>query len=53
MIIKNKKFGFSLIELLMVISIFGILAGAAFLNFNETRSRVVLEDAQASVINAL
>ena len=47
------KKGFTLVEILIVIAIFGIVGSAASVMFNETRNRVVLEDAQASVINAL
>lgn len=50
---RGTKLGFSLIELIIVISILGMVAAATFVMFNGTRNRVVLEDAQASVINAL
>jgi len=47
------KKGFTLVEILIVIAIFGIVGSAASVMFNGTRNRVSLEDAQASVINAL
>jgi len=51
--IKNIKLGFTLTETLIVISIFGIVAAASFVMFTGARSQAVLDDAQASVINAL
>jgi len=49
----NNKKGFSLVEMVIVISIFALVASSVFVMFNETRNQAVLEDAQASVINAL
>lgn len=49
----KTKYGFSLLEMIIVISIFSIAAAASFATFNESRNRAVLEDAQASIINAL
>jgi prepilin-type N-terminal cleavage/methylation domain-containing protein len=51
--IKSTKLGFTLTETLIVISIFGVVAAASFLTFTGARSQAVLDDAQASVVNAL
>lgn len=52
-IAKNRKIGFSIIEMLFVIAIFGLVASAASIMFSDTRNRVVLDDAQATVFAAL
>jgi len=49
---KRTKIGFTVIELIIVISIVGIVAAASFTMFSENR-KAVLDNAQASVINAL
>ena len=51
--IKKTKLGFTVIELIIVISIVGVVASASFAMFGENRKKAVLDDAQASVINAL
>jgi len=51
--LKSTKLGFTLNETMIVISIVGIVAAASFLMFSESRRQVVLDDAQASVVNAL
>jgi len=51
--IKITKLGFTVIELIIVISIVGIVAAASFVMFDEARNKAVLQNAQASVINAL
>jgi len=50
---KRTKLGFTVIELIIVISIVGVVASASFAMFSENRKKAVLNDAQASVINAL
>ena len=50
---ETKNSGFSLVETIIVLSIFSIIASAAFIMFNGTRNEVVLENAQATVLNAL
>jgi len=50
---KRTKLGFTVIELIIVISIVGIVAAASFVMFDEARNKAVLQNAQASVINAL
>ena len=50
---KTKKSGFTLVETIIVISIFSIIASVTFVMLNGTRNEVVLEDAQATVLNAL
>ena len=49
---KTKNSGFSIAEIIIVLSIFAIIASAAFTMFNGTRNKVALEDAQAKVLNA-
>ena len=51
--VKITKPGFTLTETLIVISIFGVVAAASFVMFTGARSQAVLDDAQASVVNAL
>lgn len=51
--IKITKIGFTVIELIIVISIVGVVAAASFVMFSENRNKAVLQNAQASVINAL
>ena len=51
--IKKTKLGFTVIELIIVISIVGMVASASFAMFGENRKKAVLDDSQASVINAL
>ena len=51
--IEITKLGFTVIELIIVISIVGIVAAASFAMFSENRNKAVLQNAQASVINAL
>ena len=49
---KNLKSGFTLIELLTVIGIFSMVASAAFVTLNGTRSEAILEEAEAIIIQA-
>jgi len=49
---KNQN-GFSLIEIIVIIVILGIMLSAVVLNFRQSRNRAVLEQGQASIINAL
>src|SRR4030042_383447 len=48
-----SKNGFTLIEMLIVLAIFGIVAGAASFLMNGTRNKISLEDAQANILSAL
>ncbi len=50
---RRIKTGFSIIEMMLVISVLAMLAAAAFASLNENRSREVLDGAQASIVNAL
>ena len=45
--------GFTLVETLLVISIIGIITSAAVLTFTDQKKQALLEDAQATIINAL
>ena len=49
----KKTIGFSLVELVIVIAIMGIMVLIASPMFNQTRNKIVLEGAQASLINSL
>lgn len=51
--IKYRIHGFTLIEMLIVLAIFGIMTAAASFMINGENSKVSLQNAQASVINAL
>ena len=48
-----NKNGFTLVEMLVVMSVFGLIGSAATLMLKGTRNSVTLEDAQATVLNAL
>jgi prepilin-type N-terminal cleavage/methylation domain-containing protein len=50
---RIRKFGFTLSETMITIGIFGIVVAASFAMFTGARSQAVLDDAQASLINAL
>ena len=45
--------GFSFMELIIVIGILGLIAGASLMGVRATKQRTVLEEAQASILNAL
>ena len=49
---QKTKIGFSLIEILVVISIFAIIATVASTNLNGKKQKIILEQAQASVVQA-
>lgn len=49
----SSKNAFTLIEMLVVIAIFGVVAGGALIMMNGTRDKVSLESAQATVLSAL
>ena len=48
----NKK-GFSLVEIIMVMAVIGIVVAIVVVNFGQTRNQTLLEEGQASIINAL
>ncbi|GAG31606.1 unnamed protein product, partial [marine sediment metagenome] len=49
---QKTKFGFSLIEIIVVIGIFAVIATIASLNLSEKKKRTILEQAQATVVQA-
>ena len=49
---QKTKFGFSLIEIMVVIGIFAVIATIASLNLSEKKKRTILEQAQATVVQA-
>jgi len=50
---QKKRNGFSLVEMITVIGIFGIIATAGFTAFKEVKNRIVLNEAQANLLFAL
>ncbi len=46
------KKGFTLTEVIIVLAIFSLMAGAAALSLNGARNRVILDEAQATLISA-
>jgi len=49
----EKTKGFSLVETLVVIAIISIVVGVAIMNFGQARSKALLEEGQASIIDVL
>ena len=52
-VIKFRVWGFTIIELLITISILGLLMVMGGLSYNSLRQRVALDNAAAEVVNAL
>jgi prepilin-type N-terminal cleavage/methylation domain-containing protein len=50
---RPKRLGFTLIEVLVVIGIFAVLAGFAFASFSTSREHLALRDTHATVLFAL
>ena len=48
-----KKVGFSIIEMLVVITVVSSLAAGLLVNISESRNRNALDNAQASIVRAL
>jgi prepilin-type N-terminal cleavage/methylation domain-containing protein len=50
---QKKRNGFSLVEMVTVIGIFGMIATAGFTAFKVVKDRIVLDEAQANLLFAL